>query len=82
MINTNVIEACRISGVKKLVCFLSTCVFPDKTEYPLTEDKIHLGEPHNSNFGYAYAKRMADVQIQAYREQYGYNYICILLMLI
>ena len=78
MINTNVIEACRRSGVEKLVCFLSTCVFPDKAEYPLTEDKIHLGEPHSSNFGYAYAKRMADVQIRAYREQYGLDYMCVI----
>ena len=78
MINTNVIEACRICGVEKLICFLSTCVFPDKTTYPLTENMIHLGEPHNSNFGYAYAKRMADIQIRAYKEQYGLNYISVI----
>jgi GDP-L-fucose synthase len=58
MINTNVIEAARRSGVKKLVSFLSTCVFPDNVEYPLTESKIHLGEPHISNYPYAYAKRI------------------------
>jgi len=74
MINTNVIESARKYGVKNLVCFLSTCVFPDDVEYPLTEDKIHLGPPHFSNDAYAYAKRMADVQIRAYREQYGLNY--------
>ena len=74
MINTNVIEACRKFGVKKLVSFLSTCVFPDKIDYPLTEAKIHLGPPHTSNDAYAYAKRMADIQIRSYREQYGLNY--------
>jgi GDP-L-fucose synthase len=74
MINTNVIESARISGVKNLVAFLSTCVFPDNIEYPLTEKKIHLGPPHFSNDAYAYSKRMVDVQIQAYREQYGLNY--------
>ena len=78
MINTNVIEACRICREEKLICFLSTCVFPDKTTYPLTENMIHLGEPHNSNFGYAYAKRMADIQIRAYKEQYGLNYISVI----
>ena len=78
MINTNVIEACRMSGVKKLICFLSSCVFPDEAKYPLTEEKIHLGEPHSSNFGYAYAKRMADVQIRAYKEQYGLNYTSVI----
>ena len=78
MINTNVIEGARKSGVKKLVCFLSTCVFPDNVEYPLTESKIHLGEPHSSNYPYAYAKRMADIQIRAYREQYGLNYVSVI----
>jgi GDP-L-fucose synthase len=74
MMNTNVINGARLSNVKNLVCFLSTCIFPDNIEYPLTEKKIHLGPPHFSNDAYAYAKRMADIQIKAYREQYGLNY--------
>jgi len=78
MINTNVIESCRKNGVVRLVCFLSTCVFPDSATYPLTTSQIHLGEPHNSNYPYAYAKRMAEVQIRAYREQYGLNYVTVI----
>ena len=78
MINTNVIESARKSGVTNLVSFLSTCVFPDNIEYPLTEKKIHLGEPHFSNYPYAYAKRMADIQIRAYREQYGVKYTSVI----
>ena len=78
MINTNVLEACRITGVKKVVSFLSTCIFPDDIEYPLTEKKIHIGEPHNSNYAYAYAKRMLDIQSRAYKEQYGVNYTCVI----
>tara|TARA_R110001592_G_scaffold68617_3_gene210230 strand:- start:459 stop:1358 length:900 start_codon:yes stop_codon:yes gene_type:complete len=78
MINTNIIEACRIFNIKKLVCFLSTCIFPDNIEYPLTEQKIHLGKPHESNYPYAYAKRMADIQLRAYREQYGLKYISVI----
>ena len=78
MINTNVIEASRKAGVKNLVAFLSTCVFPDNVSYPLTVDQVHQGEPHSSNYPYAYAKRMADVQIRAYREQYGLNYTSII----
>jgi|TARA_A100001201_G_scaffold125485_1_gene109801 GDP-L-fucose synthase len=75
MINTNVLEACRIYEVTKLVSLLSTCVFPNDIEYPLTEDKFHLGEPHESNYGYSYAKRMIDVQSKVYREQYGVNFV-------
>jgi GDP-L-fucose synthase len=78
MINTNVIESARKFGVTNLVSFLSTCIFPDNVEYPLTEDKIHLGEPHFSNYPYAYSKRMADIQIRAYREQYKLNYTSVI----
>jgi GDP-L-fucose synthase len=78
MMNLNVLEASRRVGVKKVVSFMSTCVFPDDVEYPLTEKKIHLGEPHHSNYPYAYAKRMVDIQSRAYKEQYGLNYVSVI----
>ena len=78
MINTNVLEASRLVGVKKVVSYLSTCVYPDDIEYPLTEKKIHQGEPHFSNYPYAYAKRMIDIQSRAYNEQYGTNFVCVI----
>ena len=53
MMNTNIIESARLFKVKNLVAFLSTCIFPDNVEYPLTEKKIHLGPPHTSNDAYA-----------------------------
>ena len=62
LINHNVIDACHNHGVKKLVSCLSTCIFPDKTTYPIDDTMIHQGKPHQSNFGYAYAKRMLDVE--------------------
>ena len=74
--NTNLLNSAREKGVQKVVSLLSTCVYPDKVDYPLTEDQIHNGEPHSSNFGYAYAKRMLDVQSRASRQQYGCNFIC------
>lgn len=76
--NTNVIHCSYKNNVKKLVCFLSTCVFPDNVEYPLDENKIHRGEPHFSNAPYAYAKRMADIQIKAYNKQYGTQYFSVI----
>ena len=75
LINTNVLEAARTSNVEKVVSLLSTCVYPDETRYPLTEEQIHDGPPHSSNYAYAYAKRMLDIQSQAYRNQYGCNFI-------
>ena len=44
---------------------MSTCVFPDDATYPLSADQIHNGEPHASNYAYAYAKRMLDAYIAA-----------------
>ncbi|CAE6486291.1 unnamed protein product [Rhizoctonia solani] len=73
-INDNVLETSHQIKVKKLISCLSTCVFPDKVEYPLDENKIHLGPPHDSNFGYAHAKRMVDVQNHAYNEEFGDNF--------
>lgn len=75
LINTNTIHYAYLNGVKKFVSMLSTCVYPDDATYSLTEDQIHDGSPHYSNFGYAYAKRMLDVQSRAYRKQYGCNFI-------
>jgi len=77
LINTNVLEAAHKFGVIKIVSLLSTCVYPDKVTYPLTEDQIHNGPPHSSNYAYAYAKRMLDIQSQAYRDQFGCNFVTV-----
>ncbi|MAW75277.1 MAG: GDP-fucose synthetase [Candidatus Marinimicrobia bacterium] len=78
MINSNVLHIAYILGVKKVVSFLSTCIFPDKVIYPITEDQIHNGEPHSSNFAYAYAKRMLEVQSRSYNKQYKTNFVCVI----
>ena len=68
MINTNVLKCCSKYDVQKTVSCLSTCIFPDNSEvYPINELCLHTGAPHSSNEGYAYAKRMLDVQSRMYR---------------
>lgn len=78
-INMNVLNACREKKLK-LVSVLSTCIYPDApyVKYPLTEAQLHMGPPHPSNFGYAYAKRMLEVQSRAYRQQHGCNFITVI----
>jgi len=78
-IANNVLESARQSNVKKLVSILSTCIYPDAqyVNYPITEDQLHNGPPHPSNYGYAYAKRMLDVGSRAYRQQWGCNFITV-----
>lgn len=77
LINTNVLTAAKQHGVENLVSFLSTCIFPADTEYPLKENMLHEGEPHYTNFAYAYAKRMLEVQTRAYSFQHDLLYNCV-----
>jgi len=76
LINMNVMKASLY--VKKLISLMSTCIFPDKIDYPITEEKLHLGPPHPSNEGYAYSKRMIDVLSRAYNKEYGTKYITVI----
>lgn len=71
LINDNVLNISFQTGVKKVVSCLSTCIFPDKTTYPIDETMVHNGPPHDSNFGYSFAKRMIDIQNRAYHKQHG-----------
>lgn len=76
--NENVIKCSHEFKVQKLVSCLSTCIFPDKTTYPIDETMIHNGPPHKSNYPYAYAKRMIDVQNRAYNAQYGCKFTSVI----
>ena len=75
LINTHVLNCAAKRNVKKMLSMMSTCVYPAQTTYPLKEENIHKGEPHWTNFAYAYAKRMLDAHSRACREQYGSNFI-------
>lgn len=78
LIDDNVMELCRITKVDKLVSFLSTCIFPDQTVFPIDETMLHNGPPHPSNEGYAYAKRLIDTMNRAYAEEYNCNFTSII----
>jgi GDP-L-fucose synthase len=78
ILNDNVMECARIYKVEKLVSCLSTCIFPDKTTYPIDETMLHNGAPHNSNLGYSIAKRVVDNMNHCYNEQYGCQFTSII----
>jgi GDP-L-fucose synthase len=77
LMNTNIIHRCHEVGIKKLICFSSACAFPDG-KYPLKEDMLHDGKPYHTNLAYGYAKRMVDIQIQCYNQQYGTKYLTLI----
>uniref|UniRef100_A0A915E791 GDP-L-fucose synthase n=1 Tax=Ditylenchus dipsaci TaxID=166011 RepID=A0A915E791_9BILA len=77
-ISQNVLQCCHESDVAKCVSCLSTCIFPDKTSYPIDETMIHNGPPHESNFGYSYAKRMIDVLNKGFAQEHGRKYTSVI----
>ena len=77
LMGDNVMEACRAHGCR-LLSFLSTCIFPDVTAYPIDEGMLHAGPPHASNAPYAHAKRWLDTMTRAYRAEYGCGFTTVI----
>jgi GDP-L-fucose synthase len=69
----NAIEAGRIAGVEKFVCAGTICSYPKFTPVPFREENFWNGYPEETNAPYGLAKKMLLVQLQAYREQYGFK---------
>lgn len=71
LINTNIVEAARISGVKKITVMGTGAVYPyPPPGLPLKEDMIFMGLPHVSEDSYAHAKRAMLAMLYAYEESY------------
>ena len=75
--NLNIIKACKEFKLNNSTFFLSTCIFPENATLPLKEAYVHYGEPHHTNFGYAYAKRMLEVGARCLFSEYKINTRCI-----
>ena len=72
------IEYARQFGVKKFVCIGTICAYPKYTPVPFKEENLWDGYPEETNAPYGLAKKMLLVQLQAYRQQYGFNGIYLL----
>ncbi len=75
LMNFNILDVARELGVKKVVLSMSVGMYPERATIPLKEEFIHEGLPHPNNASYAFAKRLIDPSITAYRQQYGLNVI-------
>jgi GDP-L-fucose synthase len=78
MIEANVIEASRIYGVKKLMFLGSSCIYPKLAPQPLTEDALLTGPLEPTNEPYAIAKIAGIKLCDAYRHQYGCDFISVM----
>jgi GDP-L-fucose synthase len=66
------IEEARRAGIGKFVCLGTICAYPKFTPVPFREDALWNGYPEETNAPYGLAKKMLLVQLQAYREEYGF----------
>jgi GDP-L-fucose synthase len=80
MMNTQLLEACRLQGVEKFVGIGSVCSYPKIVPVPFREDDLWNGYPEETNAPYGLAKKMLLVQSQAYRQEYGFNAIHLLMV--
>ena len=78
LMNINVLKVAHHLNIQRVVSILSTCIFPDNVTYPISEETLHNGAPHYSNSGYAYAKRMLEVQSKLYQRDFNRDYICVI----
>ncbi len=78
MMESNVIDAAYRSGVKKLMFLGSSCIYPKLAPQPLREDYLLTGLLEETNEPYAIAKIAGIKLCEAYRSQYGCNFISVM----
>ena len=78
MMGTQLIHAAYQEGVEKFVCVGTICAYPKFTPVPFKEDDLWNGYPEETNAPYGIAKKALLVQLEAYRQQYGFNGIYLL----
>lgn len=78
MMGAQLIHAAYLAGVEKFVCVGTICAYPKFTPVPFKEDDLWNGYPEETNAPYGVAKKALLVQLQAYRQQYGFNGIYLL----
>jgi GDP-L-fucose synthase len=78
MMGAQLIHAAYEAEVEKFVCVGTICAYPNLTPVPFHEDNLWNGYPEVTNAPYGIAKKALLVQLQAYRQQYGFNGIYLL----
>lgn len=74
-IETNIIHASHLAGVEKLLFLGSSCIYPKMAPQPMVEEALLTGPLEPTNEWYAIAKIAGIKMCQAYRKQYGCNFI-------
>jgi len=77
-IQSNILECSRVHGVKKLLFLGSSCIYPRDCPQPIREEYLLTGPLEKTNEAYALAKIAGIKTCQAYRQQYGCNFISVM----
>ena len=77
-IQNNIIHQSYLKGVKKLMFFGSSCIYPKLAPQPLKEEYLLTGLLENTNEPYAIAKIAGIKMVEAYRDQYNCNFISVM----
>ncbi len=78
IVQTNVLHQAHLSGVKKLLFLGSSCIYPKMAPQPIKEEYLMSGPLEETNSAYAIAKIAGIEMCQAYRRQYGSNFISVM----
>ena len=78
MIQSNLINASYLSGVKKLIFLGSSCIYPKHSKQPIKEEYLLSGKLEQTNDAYAIAKIAGLKMCESYNQQYKLNYICLM----
>lgn len=71
LMSTTVLEAARLCDIERFLVVSSACVYPRDCTIPTPETEGFLDDPEPTNFGYGWAKRVAEVQARSYQMEYG-----------
>jgi GDP-L-fucose synthase len=80
MMGALLLEHARRAGVGRFVSVGTICSYPKFTPVPFREEELWNGYPEETNAPYGLAKKMLIVQSQAYRQEYGYDAVNVLLV--
>jgi len=80
IIGAQMMEAARLAKVKKFIALGTICSYPKAIPVPFKEENLWNGYPEETNAAYGLAKKMMLVQAQAYRQQYNFNAIYLMLV--
>ena len=78
LIAANVIHAAHVSGAEKLMFLGSSCIYPKLAPQPLREDSMLTGALEPTNEPYAIAKIAGIKMVEAYRSQYGSDFLTVM----